>query len=128
MIWLRIREYFKHPAEDVRQARPIVPGRLYNNFGYICKAVPLSGKELCYIDDMKDDLSLPVCVVSDGDNRTPDRLRQLHGIMKEREGTPVKCEFCDFWGQGLPCPVYNALKDGSIVCDTNKYVILRKQR
>ena len=128
LIWLRIREYFKHPVEDLRQAKPIVPGRLYSNFGYVCKAKPLSKEEIGYISAMSDLNALPACLFYDRPINDVDRLRQLHGMVTETTDAPVRCEFCDLYRLGLPCPVYNMLEDGSVVCDTNKYVILKNQR
>ena len=125
---LRIREYFNHPAEDIRQARPIIPGRLYSNFGYICKAVPLTSRQKDYIFAMSDLNALPVCLFYDRPIHEPDRLRQLHDMVKETTETPVRCEFCDFYRKGLPCPFYNTLKDNSVVCHTHRYEILKHQR
>jgi len=116
LIWLRIREYFKHPAEDIRQANPIIPGRLYSNFGYICKAV------------MGTHGAIPSCMLSDKGNTDLKNLRQLHTVVAEKPDLPARCNLCDFYKEGLPCPVYNLLKDGTVVCDTHKYVILKKQR
>lgn len=127
LLWLRIREYFKHPAENIRQAKPIVSGRLYTNFGYICKAVPLSVRELRYIESMKDETALPECLFYDRPEHNTDRLRQLHEVVGEKTDAPVRCEFCDFYRFSIPCPFFNVLADGSTVCDTHKYVILKIQ-
>lgn len=126
LIWLRIREYFKHPAEDIRQARPIVPGRLYSNFGYICKAVPLTKAQREYLQT--DQKALPSCLFYDRPILNPERLHQLHEMVAERTDTPLHCEFCDFYRLGIPCPFYNTLKNGSVVCHTHRYVILKNQR
>ena len=130
LLWLRIREYFKHPAEDIRQAKPIVPGRLYTSFGYIVKAVPLSERERLFIKQSEKAGALPVELLRDIDSGG-DIIRQiiqLH-VMPDipNTGLPSRCNFCDFYRKGLPCPVYNILKDGSVVCDTNKYIILKEQ-
>lgn len=130
LIWLRIREYFKHPAEDIRQANPVVPGRLYKNFGYVCKAVPLSARERDYIAN-PNACGLPVELL--GDMRPSDdvvgqlhQLHQLPGI--PTSDIPARCNFCDFYRLGIPCPFYNILADGRVVCDSNKYIILKKPR
>ena len=136
LIWLRIREYFKHPAEDIRQARPIVPGRLYANFGYICKAVPYTKDERQCLREMKsqrrDD---PAAAVSNQVlleqvrvmSKNVGRIRDLQDSEWLNE-TQEQCVFCDFHRLTIPCPLYNTLKDGSTVCDTHKYVILKNQR
>ena len=41
--WLR--EYFRHPLENLRQANPVQPKRLYNYFGYTVKLLPMSSDE-----------------------------------------------------------------------------------
>ena len=128
LIWLRIREYFKHPAEDIRQANPIIPGRLYSNFGYICKAVKHTAAEKSYLQDMGTHGAIPSCMLSDKGNTDLKNLRQLHTVVAEKPDLPARCNLCDFYKEGLPCPVYNLLKDGTVVCDTHKYVILKKQR
>lgn len=137
LLWLRIREYFKHPAEDIRQAHPIVPGRLYTNFGYICKAVPYSRKEKELLEKIKAEKS---------DGRTDllyDTIsKEVFGFSMRgaTENDPIQeevarlndldcsCFFCDFHRKSIPCPLYNSLEDGSPVCDTHKYVIIKNQR
>lgn len=41
------------------------------------------------------------------------------------DGIPSRCNLCDFHKLGIPCPLYNVLKDGSTVCDTHKYIIIK---
>lgn len=110
LLWLRVREYFKHPAEDIRQAHPVVPGRLYYNFGYICKAVPFTSAEKRMIDGV-DDL-------------TPE----LHREQKTWANCPTSCLFCDLQKKGLPCPLINTLADGRTVCQHYKYIIIKNQK
>lgn len=131
LLWLRIREYFKHPAEDIRQANPIVPGRLYSSFGYICKAVPLTEREKLFIKQTENVGALPVELVRDmkhGD----DVVKQIAELnnMPDMPHTdlPSRCNFCDFYRSGIPCPFFNILADGSTVCDSHKYIILKNQR
>lgn len=137
LIWLRIREYFKHPAEDIRQAQPIVPGRLYANFGYICKAVPYNKREKDIIRRINSE---------NGEGRKQllynTIMEEIGGCKIEGIGTvdcvqeetdrlnemDCHCVFCDFHRKAIPCPLYNTLEDGSTVCDTYKYVILKNQR
>ena len=111
LMWLVLREFFKHPAEDIRQANPIVPGRVYRNFGYVCKAVPYSSREQSIIISSRENL--------------PDDLRKM---AEKWQDIPNHCLLCDFQKQGIPCPLYNQLKNGQTVCDTHKYVILQKPK
>lgn len=128
LIWLRIREYFKHPVEEIRQADPIVPGRLYKNFGYVCKAVPMSERELEYING-RGSFGMPVELLGDirpGED-VVNRLYQLHQLPDiPASDIPARCNFCDFYRTGIPCPFYNLLDDGSVACETHKYIILKK--
>ena len=136
LIWLRIREYFHHPAEDIRQAQPIVPGRLYTNFGYICKAVPYSKEERMRLAEMPSepqDVAVAACnqvlleqAVGIG-KKNPKHIRELQDADFLND-TQDQCIFCDFHRKTIPCPFYNTLADGSTVCDTHKYVILKNQR
>ena len=137
LIWLRIREYFKHPAEDLRQACPVVPGRLYKNFGYVCKAVPYNKKEREVIEKIQSEnkdgrtdtlydmvsnevfgCSLRAAAPNDPIQEEVARLNDLD----------IHCFFCDFHRKSIPCPIYNTLSDGSCVCESHKYVILKNQR
>lgn len=130
LLWLKVRTYFKHPAEDIRQANPIIPGRLYDNFGYICKAVPLSAPERLYIKQSENRGALPIELLRDikpGKDML-NQIRQLEDITGlTATDLPARCNFCDFYHQGVICPLYNRLADGSVVCDTHKYVILKRQ-
>jgi len=150
--WLH--DYFKHPLENIRQARPIIPGRLYSNFGNICKAVPMTDEELAFVAAHKFALPLGVLTAVPGasiqfmedlyselgdekeelDTQTGD-LNELYKKQKELQrtqlrisfddGIPSRCNLCDFHKNGIPCPLYNILKDGSTVCDTHKYIIIK---
>lgn len=134
LLWLRIREYFHHPAEDIRQARPIVPGRLYKNFGYVCKAVPYTRHERNKIEKIRQEkqgeasgvlasLLMEEATggkVNGGFSAMNDEIANLNTL---NDG----CFFCDFHRKCIPCPMWNELKDGSTVCDTHKYVILKNQ-
>ena len=130
LLWLKIRTYFKHPAEEIRQAKPIIPGRLYTNFGHIVKAVSLTEREKLFIKQTENHGALPIELLRDikpGDDMVK-QLSQLHEISGiQTSDLPSRCNFCDFYKEGLPCPFYNLLKDGSVVCDTHKYIILKKQ-
>ena len=132
-LWLR--NYFKHPVENIRQARPIVPGRLYSNYGNIIKAVPYTKEELKYIemDREAEDASrnsglspegLLEMVRSVGGNKeTVDKLRSSI----EQENMPAKCMLCDLHRR-MPCPLYNELANGQCVCDSYKYIIVKQVR
>lgn len=130
LLWLRIREYFKHPAEDIRQANPVVPGRLYTSFGYICKAVPLSERERLFVRQSESRGALPIELIRDL-KPGKDMMRQIAQLQEitglSVSDLPARCNFCDFYRKGIPCPVYNILKDGSVVCDSHKYIILKNQ-
>ncbi len=130
LLWLKVRTYFKHPADDIQQANPVVPGRLYTSFGYICKAVPLNKEELSFIQQTKDTGALPVELLRDI-KPGADVIRQIRQLQDitglNTSDLPSRCNFCAFYHKGLPCPIYNMLQDGSTVCDTHKYVILKNQ-
>ena len=136
LLWLRIREYFKHPAEDLRQAKPIIPGRLYNNFGYICKAIPFSSSEKAKIEKIRKDkqeqksgeLERLVTEEMLNGNTSSGNMFAVGDEVARLNSVGDGCFFCDFHRKCIPCPFYNTLKDGSDVCDTHKYVILKKQR
>ena len=130
LLWLKVRTYFKHPAEDIRQAKPIVPGRLYTSFGYIVKAVPLTMRERLFIRQSLNRGALPVELLRDI-KPSKEMVRQLHQLEEitglNHSDLPARCNFCDFYRKGIPCPIYNILKDGTVVCDTHNYVILKNQ-
>lgn len=111
LLWIKIREYFKHPVDDLRQAKVIVPGRVYSNFGHLCKAVPYTRKELDLMNSPKEEL--------------PDELRAEAAKWEQVE---THCLLCDLQKEGVPCPIYNVLKDGRTVCEVYKYVIIKKAR
>lgn len=123
-LWMR--EYFKHPLENIRQAKPIVPGRLYSNFGNACKAVPMTERERQLVREA--DGALPFELLRDlkASEHTCRQLRHLYELpdIAQRE-IPSRCSLCDFYRQGIPCPLYNVLKDGSTVCDTHRYIIIK---
>jgi hypothetical protein len=130
LLWLKVRTYFKHPAEEIRQVKPIIPGRVYTSFGYIVKAVPLTEREKLFIKQTENRGALPIELLRDikPDSDMVKQLSQLQEIpgMQSSE-LPSRCNFCDFYHNGLPCPIYNILQDGSVVCDSHKYVIIKKQ-
>ena len=123
-LW--VRSYFKHPLENIRQANPIIPNRIYHNFGNACKAVPLSSAELKYISESSKYHALPPCLLKDID-KSGNGLHSIRELQQHcgEDGIPVRCNFCDFHKNGVPCPVCNVLKDGSTVCDTHKYIIIK---
>lgn len=129
LLWLKVRTYFKHPAEDIRQVKPIIPGRLYYNFGYIVKAVPLSERERLFIKQSEQHGALPIELLRDikgGDIiRQIAQLQEMPGIPDSE--LPARCNLCALYRNGLPCPIYNILQDGTTVCDSHKYIILKNQ-
>ena len=52
---------------------------------------------------------------------------QLYDKIKT-EDVPAHCNFCDFYRYGIPCPLHNRFRDGSPVCDTHKYIIIKHQK
>jgi hypothetical protein len=92
-------EYFKHPLPDIRVTKAIKPGKLYQHYGYIIKAVPLSKKEVNAIKYEKKKY---------GNTDKPS----------------AKCQQCPLY-KNLPCPLYNTLKNGKTVCDYNRYKIIK---
>lgn len=131
-LWLR--DYFRHPLENLRQARPIVPRRLYNNFGNACKAVPYTAHQRDWINQWSvidepptiahDPAANLELVRSLRGNR--EAVRAMEHEFRRTSGIPAKCEFCDFHRYGIPCPIYNELADGSTVCDTYRYTIIKR--
>lgn len=122
--WLH--EYFKHPIPNIRTARPIIPGKLYDNFGNICKAVPMTDVEKAAVSrDKHVDTGNGVYLMQ--------QVKMLHGnldaikklqIAASQAAVPVKCTLCDFYDR-VPCPIFNTLADKTTVCDTYKYKIIR---
>ena len=139
-LWLRT--YFKHPLENIRQANPVVPGRLYYNFGNVCKAVKYNEVEQKVIDEAEAAI-LEASVINPDNSSMSfspegilEMVRSVHGdvsdvdvlrqAISEHDDTPPRCMLCDFHKLGIPCPIYNQLKDGSTVCDTHRYVIIKQ--
>lgn len=142
-LWLR--EYFKHPVENIRQANPIVPGRLYRNFGNICKAVPYTNEQTALLEEEKrvklkaasakvvEDTSsgspsgispegaLEMIRTSGGNKKIAEELQMIF----QQGNLEAKCAFCDFDKKGIPCPIHNKLPNGRCVCDTHRYVIIK---
>ena len=123
-LWLR--NYFKHPVENIRQANPIVPGRLYHNFGNACKAVAMTERERQLIRQTEKLGALPIELLRDIKEYDLRQVRQLYSLpdVSQKE-IPSRCSLCDFYKKGVPCPLFNILKDGSTVCDTHRYVIIK---
>lgn len=139
-LWLRT--YFKHPLENIRQANPIVPGRLYYNFGNVCKAVRYSDSQRKVIEEAERAILEATVInpdastVSFSPEGIMEMIRSVHGdvnnvealrrVISERDDTPPRCMLCDFHRHGIPCPLYNQLKDGSTVCNTYRYIIIKQ--
>ncbi len=126
LFQLWVREYFKHPLENIRQAKPIVPGRLYSNFGNACKAIPMTERERKLVRDTDALGALPFELLSDVKDADIRQLKNLYELpdVAQRD-IPSRCSLCDFYRRGIPCPLYNVLKNGSTVCDTHKYIIIK---
>ena len=130
LIWVRIRKYFRHPLENLRQANPVVPGRLYSNFGYICKAVPYTREELEKVqnDNFRDDgLSQEIMLeqVKSIGIKNVDAIKAIQTEASNWQEEPVKCQLCDFAKKAIPCPHFNKLANGTEVCETHRYVIIK---
>lgn len=134
LIWLRIRNYFRHPVENIRQARPIVPGRMYENFGYVCKAVPYSPDELRQVraEDCGDGCGLSQEVLLEQVKtvglRDAEKIRAIQKEAASWNSLPARCRLCGFNEKAIPCPFFNELADGTTVCDTHKYVIIKSPK
>lgn len=134
LLWLAVRTYFKHPLESIRQADPIKPGRLYENYGYVCKAVPYTDMEQLQVNTDERDRNLALDdkllleLVRSRGLRNKEGIEELQREAMAASETPVSCQLCDFARMHIPCPIYNRLKDGSTVCDTHKYVILKRPK
>lgn len=130
-IWLR--NYFRHPVENIRQARPVVPGRLYSNFGNIVKAVPYRPHEVAFVQQDSVSYGTPAndpnvmleLVRSFRGNRSA--VKAMEQELQQSE-LPKRCMLCDFHRYGIPCPIYNELADGSTVCDSHRYVIIKRAK
>lgn len=133
LLRLWFRNYFKHPVENIRQARPIVPGRLYSNFGNICKAIPYRPHERAFVEHYEELSGLK----ADNDPKAVlDLVRSAHGhsatvkglqkMLCKESDLPTRCALCDFQYHGVPCPLFNELADGSTVCDSHRYVIIKR--
>lgn len=126
-IWLH--EYFHHPLENIRQANPINPKRLYTNFGNVCKMVPYRPHERAAItetehgnSDMEPEALMEIVRSCRGNKNI---VKAMEASLQETQFTPVKCLLCAFHNNGVPCPVHNMLADGSVVCDKYKYIIIK---
>lgn len=134
-LWMR--NFFKHPVENIRQANPIVPRRLYSNFGNICKARPYTAQELRIIENTEKARQVANTAVNSY-GYTPEGLlemvrsmgadkkavQRLQYDLSQPDVLP-KCHICDFNLRGIPCPIHNLLADGSTVCDSHRYVIIK---
>ena len=149
LVWLWLRNYFKHPVENIRQADPIIPGRLYRNFGNICKAVRYTTEERRFMEEYE---AAVLEAARNASQESPSGLNPQflsglshEGLMEivksvggnvesikalqetlEMNDKPAKCYLCDFEKYGVPCPIYNALKDRRCVCDHYKYIIIKR--
>ena len=134
-LW--VRNYFKHPLPNIRQASPIVPGRLYNNFGNVCKAVRYSNEEEQVLYEAEMEAAKARSMYGTTTDLDPNALiemvRSVGGDKQMVEGIqaalndqlPPKCLLCDFNKRGIPCPLYNCLNSGETVCDQYRYIIIK---
>lgn len=124
-LWLR--EYFRHPVENIRQARPIIPNTFYRNFGNVCKAVPYTADELRYVRESQGCEALSPYLLRDLE-KSGNGLQSIRELQQKggTDSVPPQCNLCDFYKWGLPCPLYNTLPDGSQVCDSHRYIIIKR--
>ena len=127
LLRLWMLNFFKHPVENIRQAKPIIPGRLYRNFGNICKAVPYTSAEKKYLKESVGYKALDPYLLTDID-KSGNGLRSIRALQEKGgpDDTPSRCNLCDLYKSGIPCPIYNILKDHSAVCDSYKYIIIKR--
>lgn len=125
LAWLH--EYFHHPLENVRQANPVKPRKLYHNFGNICMAVPHTHAETTYLAKWPDRaLSRTLLLQAIHSPNPLVEMDNMYSLPQDPNvDAPSYCNFCDFYRCGLPCPAFNRLADGSPVCETHKYIIIK---
>lgn len=118
IVWLR--EYFKHPLENVRTVEAVIPGKLYHNMGHVCKLVSLTDKEkevlrLQQEHPNKEEYRQMLMTQSGKEFKSAGEI----GRCVEMYGTV--CQFCDFFKKSLACPP---------VCriENEKYVIIKEAR
>lgn len=129
IIWALslICEYFHHSLPNIRQAMPIRPWKPYRTFGRVCYAKPMSRKEREALTGWPD-TALPVSYIERA-RESADELGYIeraysNGITTDAaDNVPARCNLCDFYLKGLPCPLFNRLKNGGVVCNTNRYRI-----
>lgn len=118
--WLR--EYFRHPLENLRQANPVQPKRLYNYFGYTVKLLPMSSDERKALKSWPD-MALPPNILAN--MHALSAISRFYDENPVQSDIPARCNFCGIYRKSLPCPYFNILADGSTACEHGKYVIIK---
>ena len=57
-----------------------------------------------------------------------EKIKAIQQEAANWNNLPARCRLCDFNEKSIPCPFFNELADGSTVCDTHKYVIIKSPR
>lgn len=109
-IILAIMHYFGREPENIRQTT-IVPRRYYSNFGRICKAVPISEQDY----DERQSIVRATYILNE---------RYTDAVDAKIEYARSGCESCPF-NETLPCPLNLLLPDGSKICHSHKFVIIK---
>lgn len=124
-----MHDYFHHPLPNIRTADPIVPRRLYLNFGNLCVCEPHSPAEARHLRKWGPHaLPLPLLLQALHSPSPMDEIDMMYDKLSNKlqlDNIPAHCNLCDFYRCGIPCPLHNQLRDGSPVCTSHKYVILK---
>lgn len=128
LAWLH--DYFKHPLPNARNADYIKPNTLYRNFGNICVCVRRTAAEENHLRRWPD-MALPVPLLLQA-LHSAHPMSELDAIYArlfniiEAPDIPSHCNFCDFYIHGIPCPLHNHFANGVEVCNTHKYIIIKR--
>lgn len=111
-IILAVLQYFGYKPDNIRQAL-IVPGKYYYNFGNIVKAVPISRQEHLERQTL-------LCNMLEGaEERNLAEEKSMTDTIKSG------CLSCPFF-ETLPCPINLNLPDGTKICHSHKFIIIKK--
>lgn len=118
IVWLR--EYFKHPLENVRTVDVVVPGRLYHNMGHICKMVSLTKdeQEVLRLQRLQPDKEAykKALMTASGKN-----FKSAGEIGRYMEMYGHACQFCDFFKKSLVCPLKCELEN-------EKFIVIKEAK
>ena len=60
--------------------------------------------------------------------RNVKKVKDIEKYASDWNDLPVRCQLCAFNEKAIPCPYFNLLAEGSKVCDTYKYVIIKSPK